>query len=91
MSKESIRQRTVPCLTKQLSQLGFWKYLFCIGMPSAFEWGSDDNYYRRPWEITADIYGGVQTRDHEDFDIAVGAGYLALSKMIGPLVWLLIK
>ena len=50
--------------TKQLDQLGIVKYTMCIGIPSMFEWGSDSVYYRRPWEITADIYGGVQSRSY---------------------------
>ena len=40
--------------TEQLSQLGLVDYTLCIGVPSMFQWGSDSEYYRRPWEITAE-------------------------------------
>ena len=59
-------------------------------MPSAFEWGSDPKYYRRPWEITADIYGGVEFRCYPGYDI-VGIEYLIYSKKLGPLVWVTIQ
>ena len=38
--------------------MGLVDYLIFIGLPSWQEWGND-SYYRKPWEITADIYGGV--------------------------------
>lgn len=44
--------------TKQLDQMGLVNYLILIGLPSWQKWGAD-SYYRKPWEITADIYGGV--------------------------------
>ena len=44
--------------TKQLQQLGVLGYAMCIGLPSWQKWGSGE-YYSKPWEITADIYGGV--------------------------------
>ena len=44
--------------TKQLEQMGLVNYLILIGLPSWQKWGAD-SYYRKPWEITADIYGGV--------------------------------
>ena len=75
--------------TKQLDQLGLVKYTMCIGVPSMFEWGSDSVYYRRPWEITADIYGGVQSRSYPEYE-AAGFEYLENSKRWGPLVWLTI-
>ena len=72
--------------TKQLDQLGLAKYTMCIGVPSMFEWGNDSVYYRRPWEITADIYGGVQSRDYPGYETA-GFEYLENSKKWGLLVW----
>ena len=75
--------------TKQLDQLGLAKYTMCIGVPSMFEWGSDSVYYRRPWEITAEIYGGVQSRSYPGYE-AAGFEYLENSKRWGPLVWLTI-
>ncbi len=51
-----------------------------------FEWGNDSVYYRRPWEITADIYGGVQSRGYPGYETA-GFEYLENSKKWGLLVW----
>ena len=52
----------------QMKQLGVFKYAIDIFLPSALEYGGGD-YYSRPWEITADIYGGVQSRKHSIEDI----------------------
>ena len=65
--------------TKQLQQLGPIKYAVAIGLPSALEMGGGD-YYSRPWEITADIYGGVQSRFHTREDIQAGFLYLEIYK-----------
>ena len=76
--------------TQQLAQLGPAKYIFCIVIPSFFEWGSDPVYYRRPWEITADIYGGVQSRSYPGYADA-GFKYLENSRNIGIWAWLTIQ
>ena len=76
--------------TVQMDQLGVIDYLLCIGIPSYFEWGSDPNYYRRPWEITADIYGGVRSRSYPYKYIQEGFDYLENSKKWGIFVWLFI-
>lgn len=76
--------------TKQLEQLGIVNYALCIGLPSWQQWGSDD-YYNKPWEITADIYGGVQSREHTQDMIEAGFVYLEVSRMISWLAWSLIK
>lgn len=73
--------------TKQLQELGIVKYAIDIGIPSALEIGGGD-YYSRPWEITADIYGGVQSRNHTNEDIKAGFSYLERSKSSGPFVWI---
>ena len=65
--------------TKQLQQLGPIKYAVAIGLPSALEMGGGD-YYSRPWEITADIYGGVQSRFHTREGIEAGFLYLEIYK-----------
>ena len=64
---------------KQLQQLGVVNYAIDICIPSALEIGGGD-YYSRPWEITADIYGGVQSRHHATDDIEAGFSYLERSK-----------
>ena len=76
--------------TKQLEILGVVKYALCIGLPSWQQWGSGE-YYSKPWEITADIYGGVQSRNHKQSDIYAGFAYLALSNYVGPLAWMIIE
>ena len=73
--------------TEQLQQLGVVKYAIDIGIPSALEIGGG-YYYSRPWEITADIYGGVQSRHHAKEDIEAGLSYLERSESSGPFVWL---
>ena len=76
--------------TKQMDELGVIKFALCIGIPSAAEWG-EGKYYDKPWEVTADIYGGVQSRQHTKEDIARGFAYLHGSKIVGPLIWLAIQ
>lgn len=44
--------------TKQFDELGLKDYLLYVLIPSFCEWGPEE-YYLKPWEITADIYGGV--------------------------------
>lgn len=70
--------------TRQLQQLGVVKYSMDILVPSWLEVGGGD-YYSRPWEIAADIYGGVQTRHHAKEDIEAGFSYLETSKRSGFL------
>ncbi|MBR4017899.1 MAG: RHS repeat-associated core domain-containing protein [Oscillospiraceae bacterium] len=76
--------------TKQLEQLGIVNYALCIGLPSWQQWGTDE-YYSKPWEITADVYGGVQSRNHSQSNIDRGFAYLEGSKIIGPLIWVFIE
>ena len=76
--------------TKQLEQLGVVNYALCIGLPSWQQWGTGE-YYSKPWEITADIYGGVQSRNHSQSNIDRGFAYLEGSKIIGPLIWVFIE
>ena len=73
--------------TKQLKYLGVMKYILCIGFPSFREWGSDQEYYRRPWEITADMYGEVVSRTYSDKYKERGMRYLETSKAKGAKVW----
>lgn len=66
--------------------LGPIKYGLCIGLPSALQW-SNRSYYDRPWEITADIFGGVTSRKHSNLDISRGYSYLDLSAVFSTLVY----
>lgn len=76
--------------TEQLRQLGIVKYTLCIGVPSLFMWGTGA-YYDKPWEVTADVYGGVKSRNPKDATIVAGFEYLENSKIWGPLIWLTIE
>lgn len=74
----------------QLEEMGLFTYSLCIFLPSWQMWGSD-NYYEKPWEITADILGGVQSRMHTQEKITAGFNYTELSKYIGPWAWFTIR
>ena len=77
--------------TLELKQLGVIDYALCIALPSWQEWGTNPNYYSRPWEITADVLGGVQSRNHSMKDVSAGFGYYMASDVMGPLVWIFIE
>ena len=76
--------------TKQLDQMGLIKYLLYIGLPSWQEWGSE-SYYRKPWEITADIFGEVNLNSRTSDDpltqahIDNGNQYLAIANSDQPI------
>ena len=70
--------------TKQLDRLGIVNYALFIGLPSWQEWSSD-SYYDRPWEVTADTYGGVQSRTPSQAKIDAGEDYLDIIKSDIPI------
>ena len=76
--------------TVQLKELGIVNYSLCIMIPSWQMWGTGE-YYTKPWEITADMYGRVQYRTHDKNDFMAGFAYLDSSKHLGPLIWLFIE
>lgn len=67
--------------TEQLRQLGLLRYLIFIGIPSWKQWNREVPYYERPWEITADLYGGVTSRNHNEEKMQDGIEYLKKSKI----------
>lgn len=69
--------------------LGPITFLAMIGAPSAFEFSTRD-YYARPWEITADMFGGVSSRIHTPEDMSRGEYYLATSLFTGPFAYFFI-
>ncbi len=71
----------------QLMTMGIANYGLMIGMPSWYNWSSR-SYYDRPWEITADIFGGVSGRTHSQADINRGYWYLGVSSLFGPFGYL---
>ena len=66
----------------QLMLMGIVNYGLMIGLPSWQEW-SNRPYYERPWEITADVFGGVTGRTHSQADINRGYWYLTVSLLFG--------
>ena len=68
--------------------LGPIKYGTLIGLPSALNWSKRD-YYNRPWEITADLFGEA-VRVHTQEDISRGLRYLVMADLYGPVAYLFI-
>ncbi len=71
----------------QLMMMGVANYGLMIGLPSWQKW-SNRPYYDRPWEIIADVFGGVTGRTHSQADINRGYWYLGVSSLFGPLGYL---
>jgi len=59
----------------QLKKMGLIKYTVFIGIPSLLNLG-EGYYYDKPWEITADILGGVRSRIHKENSIVKGNEYM---------------
>ena len=76
--------------TKQLDDLGVIKYALCIGLPSWQMWGTG-NYYDKPWEVMADVYGDVKSRTPSHDKIQAGKQYQSLSEKYGIMAWFTIK
>ncbi len=55
--------------------IGPINYLLYIGLPSWRQW-SNRTYYDRPWEITAESFGGVRIREHAPDALKRGNKYL---------------
>ena len=68
--------------------MGLKRFFWCIAIPSIFEWGTKD-YYDKPWEVMADVYGGA-TQFHTSEILKGGIDYEKLSRIAGPLAWLTI-
>ena len=67
--------------------LGPGTFGLTIGLPSGLEWSTRE-YYDRPWEITADILGGVTERSHSQSDITRGFSYLYVSSVFNIFAYL---
>ena len=63
--------------------MGIANYGLMIGLPSWQE-SSNRSYDERPWEITAEVFGGVAGRTHSQADINRGYRYLGASSLFGP-------
>lgn len=64
--------------TKQLDKLGIVKYTAFIFIPSASTDGLDPNYYNYPWEVTADKYGEVNSRNAKWYWKLIGDLYMEI-------------
>ena len=62
--------------SKQLELLGLMRYIKYIGRPSVRSKVKGLVYYDQPWEVHADVCGGV-SRFHEKEIIAAGEAYIA--------------
>jgi hypothetical protein len=68
----------------QLMMMGIATYGLMIGLPSWKEW-SKRPYYNRPWEVTADVFGGAARTDQSQSDIIRGYWYMGISSLFGPV------
>ena len=59
---------------EQYKRIGLIKYIFAIAIPSLLN--DPDDYYSQPWEVTADILGGVTTHRHSAGSEEAGIAYL---------------
>jgi len=65
--------------------LGPIKYGISIGLPSwkmFGQWAKNNRYYEAPWEITADMFGGVESRYHSSKDKTIGVFYFVIDFLI---------
>ena len=76
--------------------MGWGRFLLTVGLPSWQEWGGnhwreDQDYYRRPWEAMADIFGGVTGRSwyHSttERDKKIAKWYMAVATLFGPFAF----
>ena len=69
--------------TQQFKEIGCFKYIFGVLIPSALSGGVPrEVYYNLPFEVTADIYGGVESRTHSQADVDNGFSYLDMIKKL---------
>jgi hypothetical protein len=62
--------------TLQLKQVGLCAYLAHYALPSLRSGKLPSHeYYRKPWEASADYYGGVQSRTHSDETLHASFSY----------------
>ena len=76
--------------TRQFAEMDPITYALMIGIPSWLNFGSGP-YYDKPWEVTADIYGGVVSRDHSQQVCDRGNTYLAQCRILSLLLEILLR
>ena len=67
----------------QYRQLGLVKYIVAIAIPSLMN--NPRDYYSQPWEVTADLFGGVTTHYHSPGSEEAGIDYLNKVKNAGTV------
>ena len=70
--------------TLQFEKLGAINYFFSIGIPSVFSLGNKD-YYRKPWELHADLLVNSPDPSATRTDINDAWEYFWLCEKLGPL------
>ena len=72
--------------TRQFRLLGIGDYFNMIAIPSVItnliSRTRPVDYYNMPWEITADMFGGVNRPEHTDAAKNIGVAYLASSEFV---------
>ena len=80
--------------TKQFQELGLTNYLITVGIPSYLnlgkEWGNNE-CYNKPWEVMANVYGGVEEYQNSQNDINAAYKYHRGSQKVGPLILVFIE
>ncbi len=84
-SETTVKHEYGHCIQQLITGPG--NHALMILLPSWQNWSSRD-YYDRPWEVTADIFGNVTEREHSKKDINRGYWYLGISYLFGPLGYL---
>ena len=76
---------------EQYQLIGFLKYVFAIAIPSIMNMPAD--YYSQPWEVTADLLGGVTIHRHAPGSEEAGRRYLnnVISSGVLEVIFGLIK
>ena len=71
--------------TRQLLLLGIGDYFNMIAIPSILDLGPG-LYYNKPWEITADMFGGVIRSDHTKIAKQIGVAYLGAAEFLSNTI-----
>ena len=66
--------------TQQMEEVGVFTFIAFYAIPSILNKG--DDYYEKPCESTADVFGNVQSRSHSTSTIERGNQYLRTAKIV---------
>ena len=71
--------------------MGYPNFIFTVAPMSSLEMGKGKwgkSYYDSPWELTADAFGGVQSRFRTNKEVEYGWRYLLECALFAPLAYL---